>query len=211
MSVGIVGRKYGMTRVFTEDGDSIPVTVIQVEPNQVVQIKTNEKDNYCALQVKVGTKKANKVSKPLKGHYAKAEVEPGRFLHEFRVDEKSLADYSLGDILDIENFKEGQKVNVIGTSKGKGYAGVVKRHNFRTQDNSHGNSLSHRAPGSIGQNQSPGKVFKGKKMAGRLGGTQTTVRNLEVVRVNKEKGLLLVKGAVPGCTGSDVVIKACEG
>lgn len=210
MSVGIVGRKYGMTRVFTADGESVPVTIIHVEPNQVVQIKTNEKESYTALQVKVGTKKANRVTKPLKGHYAKAQVEPGRLLHEFRVEESELADFKLGDVVDLDTFKKGQKVNVTGTSKGKGYAGVIKRHNFRTQDNSHGNSLSHRAPGSIGQNQSPGKVFKGKKMAGRMGGTQTTVKNLEVVRVDKEKNIVLIKGAVPGFTGSDVVIKACE-
>lgn len=209
MSVGIVGRKYGMTRVFTADGESVPVTIVHVEPNQVVQVKTSENDKYSAVQIKVGTKKANKVNKAIKGHYAKANVEPGRFLHEFRLEESKLADYNVGDVIDVELFSEGQKVNVTGTSKGKGYAGVVKRHNFRTQDNSHGNSLSHRAPGSIGQNQSPGKVFKGKKMAGRLGGTQTTVKNLEVVRVNKDKNLLLIKGAVPGHPGSDVIIKSC--
>lgn len=208
MSVGLVGQKCGMTRVYTPDGCAIPVTIIQVEPNQVVQVKTNEKDSYTAIQVKSGTKKANKVSKALKGHYAKANVEPGRKLHEFRVAEDKIADYNVGDAIDVSLFEAGQKVSVTGTSKGKGFAGCVKRHNFRTQDNSHGNSLSHRAPGSIGQNQSPGKVFKGKKMAGHMGNVQTTVRNLEVVQINPEKNIILLKGAIPGHVGSDVVIKA---
>lgn len=210
MSVGLVGRKYGMTRIFTPEGESVPVTVVLVEPNQVVQLKTKEKDDYTAVQVKVGTVKANKVSKPVKGHYAKAEVEPGRLLHEFRVDEEKLADYQLGSVIPLDIFEAGQKVKVTGISKGKGYAGVIKRHNFRTQDASHGNSLSHRAPGSIGQNQSPGKVFKGKKMAGRMGGVQTTVKNLEVVSINSDKNLVLIKGSVPGHPGSDVVIQACQ-
>lgn len=206
MSVGLIGQKCGMTRVFTPEGTAVPVTIVQVEPNQVVQLKTKENDNYTAVQVKFGTKKANKVSKPLKGHYAKANVEPGRLLHEFRLDEAKLAEYKLGDTFDVSLFEVGQKVHVTGTSKGKGFAGVVKRHNFRTQDNSHGNSLSHRAPGSIGQNQSPGKVFKGKKMCGHMGNVQTTTKNLEVVRVNPEKNLILLKGAIPGHTGSDVII-----
>lgn len=206
MSVGIVGRKCGMTRVFTPDGGAVPVTIIQARQNQVVQIKTKENDDYTAIQIKAGEKKANKVTKSLKGHYAKAKVEPGRLLHEFKVAEDKLADYKLGDTLTVSLFKEGQKVDVIGNSKGKGYAGVVKKHNFRTQDNSHGNSLSHRAPGSIGQNQSPGKVFKGKKMASRMGNVKTTMQNLEVIRVDAEKNLILLKGAVPGSIGGDVII-----
>lgn len=210
MSVGLIGRKYGMTRIFTPEGESVPVTVVHIEPNQVVQHKTTEKDNYSAVQVKVGIKKPNRVNNCLKGHYAKAEVLPGRLLHEFRVDEEKLADYQLGSVIDLNIFEAGQKVKVTGVSKGKGYAGVIKRHNFRTQDNSHGNSLSHRAPGSIGQNQSPGKVFKGKKMAGRMGGVQKTVKNLEIVNVNTEKNIVLIKGAVPGCPGSDIVIQACN-
>ncbi len=210
MSVGLVGRKYGMTRIFTPEGESVPVTVVHIEPNQVVQLKTMEKDSYTAVQVKVGTKKITNVNNCIKGHYAKAEVVPGRLLHEFRVDEAKLSDYQLGSVISLDVFKVGQKVKVTGISKGKGYAGTVKRHNFRTQDATHGNSLSHRAPGSIGQNQSPGKVFKGKKMSGRMGGVQKTVINLEIVNVNIEKNIVLIKGAVPGCPGSDVVIQSCN-
>jgi large subunit ribosomal protein L3 len=210
MAVGLVGRKCGMTRVYTPDGNAIPVTVVEVESNQVVQLKTDKGDCYSAIQIKAGNKKANKVSKALKGHYAKANVEPGRLLHEFRVSEDELASYNLGDLLGVDLFKEGQKVNVTATSKGKGFAGAIKRHNFAAQDNTHGNSLSHRAPGSIGQNQSPGKVFKGKKMCGHMGNVRTTTRNLEVVRVNAEKNIILIKGAVPGHAGSDVVITGAK-
>ncbi len=206
MSVGIIGRKCGMTRVFTADGFAVPVTVVQVDPNVIVQVKTVENDNYSAIQVKVGHKAPNKVNKAIRGHYAKANVEPGRALHEFRLPEDKLSNYPVGTSIDVTVFTEGQKVNVTGTTKGKGFAGAIKRHHFRTQDNSHGNSLSHRAPGSIGQNQSPGKVFKGKKMAGHMGNVQRTIRNLEVVRVNADKSLILLKGAVPGFPGSDVVI-----
>ncbi|MBP9722763.1 MAG: 50S ribosomal protein L3 [Gammaproteobacteria bacterium] len=209
MTVGIIGRKCGMTRVFTPDGVAIPVTVIQVEPNVVVQVKTQEVDDYTAIQVKVGNKAPNKISQGLRGHYAKANVEPGRALHEFRLSEDKLTEYPVGTAIEVTVFNEGQKVNVTGTTKGKGFAGVVKRHHFRTQDNSHGNSLSHRAPGSIGQNQSPGKVFKGKKMCGHMGNVQRTIRNLEVVRVNTDKSLILLKGAVPGFPGGDVIISPC--
>lgn len=210
MSVGIIGRKCGMTRVFTPEGVAIPVTVIQVEPNMVVQVKTEAKDNYSAIQVKVGNKVANRVTQPLRGHYAKANVEPGRMLHEFRVPASKITDYNVGDAIDINVFTQGQKVNVTGTTKGKGYAGAVKRHHFRTQDMSHGNSLSHRAPGSIGQNQSPGKVFKGKKMSGHMGNVQRTIENLEVVRVNTDKSIILLKGAVPGFSGGDVIISPAK-
>lgn len=206
MSVGIIGRKCGMTRVFTPEGLAIPVTVVQVEPNMVVQVKTDASDDYNAIQVKVGTKPASRVTKQLRGHYAKANVEPGRMLHEFRLTAEKVVDYKVGDTIDINLFEQGQKVNVTGTTKGKGYAGAVKRWHFRTQDMSHGNSLSHRAPGSIGQNQSPGKVFKGKKMSGHMGNVQRTIENLEVVRVSSEKNLILIKGAVPGFAGGDVII-----
>jgi len=206
MSVGIIGRKCGMTRVFTPDGLAVPVTVIQVEPNTVVQIKTEENDKYNAIQVKVGTKPASRVTQQLRGHYAKANVEPGRLLHEFKLPAAKTPEYQVGDVIDINLFAQGQKVNVTGTTKGKGYAGAVKRHHFRTQDMSHGNSLSHRAPGSIGQNQSPGKVFKGKKMSGHMGNVRRTIENLEIVKVSADKNLILIKGAVPGFSGSDVLI-----
>jgi len=200
-----------MTRVFTSDGAAVPVTVIQVEANQVVQVKSNETaDGYNAVQVKFGVKSANKVTKALRGHHAKANVEPGRALHEFRLSDAEVAEVKQGDLIEVSLFEEGQKVNVTGVTKGKGFAGAVKRHNFRTQDNSHGNSLSHRAPGSIGQNQSPGKVFKGKKMAGQMGNVKRTVQNLEVVQVNAEKSLILLKGAVPGYTGGDVIISRAK-
>lgn len=210
MSVGIVGRKCGMTRVFNADGVAVPVTIIQAEPNQIVQVKTLEIDKYTAVQVSSGLRKANNVTKALKGHYAKANVEPGYLLHEFRVPADKLADYNLGDSINVTIFEAGQKVKVTGKSKGKGYAGAVKRHHFRTQDNSHGNSLSHRAPGSIGQNQSPGKVFKGKKMSGRMGNVQRTTENLEVVQVNQDKNLILVKGSIPGSVGGNVIITNAE-
>ncbi|AIX49538.1 MULTISPECIES: 50S ribosomal protein L3 [Pantoea] len=201
---GLVGKKVGMTRIFTEDGVSIPVTVIEIEANRVTQVKDLENDGYQAIQVTTGAKKANRVTKPEAGHYAKAGVEAGRGLWEFRTEGE---EYSVGQSISVEIFADVKKVDVTGTSKGKGFAGTVKRWNFRTQDATHGNSLSHRVPGSIGQNQTPGKVFKGKKMAGQLGNERVTVQSLEVVRVDAERNLLLVKGAVPGATGSDLIVK----
>jgi len=201
---GLVGKKVGMTRIFTEDGVSIPVTVIEIEANRVTQVKDLENDGYQAIQVTTGAKKANRVTKPEAGHYAKAGVEAGRGLWEFRTEGE---EYSVGQSISVEIFADVKKVDVTGTSKGKGFAGTVKRWNFRTQDATHGNSLSHRVPGSIGQNQTPGKVFKGKKMAGQLGNERVTVQSLDVVRVDAERNLLLVKGAVPGATGSDLIVK----
>ena len=206
MALGLVGRKVGMTRIFTEDG-SLPVTVIEVQANRVTQVKNLETDGYAAVQVTTGSQKAQRLTKQMTGHYAKAGVEAGRGLWEFRLGESEGADLTVGSELKVELLKDVTKVDVTGTSKGKGFAGVVKRWNFRTQDMTHGNSRAHRAPGSIGQNQSPGKVFKGKKMAGRLGGVQTTVQSLEVVRVDIDRNLLLVKGAVPGAVNSDVIVK----
>jgi large subunit ribosomal protein L3 len=205
--MGLVGRKCGMTRVFTEDGDSIPVTVIEAQPNRITQVKTVENDGYRALQVTAGERKASRVSKPEAGHFAKAKVEAGDLLTEFRVADSDETDYEVGSELRVELFEAGQKVDVIGTSIGKGFAGTVKRHNFRTQDATHGNSLSHRAPGSIGQNQTPGRVFKGKKMSGQMGNVRRTAQNLEVVRVDQERNLLLIKGAVPGHKGGQVVVQ----
>ena len=206
MTIGLVGRKSGMTRIFTEEGESIPVTVIEVEPNRVTQVKTLEKDGYVAVQVTAGAVKQSRVSKPLAGHFAKADTQAGRGLWEFRLDEIP-GEVTVGSEISVSQFEPGQWVNVRGVSKGKGYAGVVKRWNFRTQDATHGNSVSHRAPGSIGQNQSPGRVFKGKKMSGHLGNVQVTTQNLKVVRVDTERNLLLVKGAVPGPAGGDVYIR----
>jgi len=205
--MGLVGRKCGMTRVFTEDGDSIPVTVIEAQPNQITQVKTVENDGYRALQVSAGRRKASRVSKPQAGHFAQAKVEAGDLITEFRLDDGDDGEFELGGELKVELFEAGQKVDVIGTSIGKGYAGTVKRHNFRTQDATHGNSLSHRAPGSIGQNQTPGRVFKGKKMSGHMGNVRSTVQNLEVVRVDAERNLLLIKGAVPGHRGGRVIVR----
>lgn len=207
MAIGLVGRKVGMTRVFQEDGASVPVTVIEVTANRVTQVKTEDTDGYRALQVTAGEKKANRVTKPLAGHFAKAGVEAGRGLWEFRLENGEGEEYTVGSEITVEIFADTKKVDVTGTSKGKGFQGAVKRWNFRTQDATHGNSLSHRAPGSIGQNQSPGRVFKGKKMAGQMGNKQITMQTLDVVRVDAERGLLLVRGAVPGATGGDVVIK----
>lgn len=206
MSVGIVGRKCGMSRVFTDDGVSIPVTVIEVEPNRVTQIKTHATDGYVAVQVAVGSRRVSRVSKALAGHYAKAGSEAGRGLWEFRLDglEESFA---VGDTISVQRFQPGEKVDVCGTSKGKGFAGAIKRWNFSMQDATHGNSRSHRSAGSIGQNQSPGRVFKGKKMAGHMGAARVTVQNLEVIRVDAERNLLLVKGAIPGAPGGDVVVR----
>lgn len=203
--IGLIGRKVGMTRVFTEDGVSIPVTVVEVEANRVSQVKSVETDGYNAIQVTTGTKKANRVSKPQAGHFAKAGVEAGRGLWEFRLDNGE--EFAVGAELNVELFNEIKKVDVTGTSKGKGFQGAVKRWNFRTQDMTHGNSLSHRAPGSIGQCQTPGRVFKGKKMAGHMGAERVTTQNLEIVRVDAERNLLLIKGAVPGATGGNVIVK----
>lgn len=207
MAIGLVGRKVGMTRVFQEDGASVPVTVIEVTANRVTQVKTEETDGYRALQVTTGEKKANRVNKPAAGHFAKAGVEAGRGLWEFRLEDGEGEDFAVGSEITVELFADTKKVDVTGISKGKGFQGAVKRWNFRTQDATHGNSLSHRAPGSIGQNQSPGRVFKGKKMAGQMGNKQITVQTLDIVRVDAERGLLLIRGAVPGATGGDVIIK----
>ena len=203
--IGLIGRKVGMTRVFTEEGVSIPVTVVEVEANRVSQVKTLDTDGYAAIQVTTGAKKANRVSKPEAGHFAKAGVEAGRGLWEFRLENGE--EFEVGAELTVELFNETKKVDVTGTSKGKGFQGAVKRWNFRTQDMTHGNSLSHRAPGSIGQCQTPGRVFKGKKMAGHMGAERVTTQNLEIVRVDAERNLLLIKGAVPGSTGGNVIVK----
>jgi len=206
MALGLVGRKVGMSRIFTEDGVSIPVTVIEATPNRVTQIKSEATDGYNALQVTAGDKKASRVNKPDAGHFAKAGVEAGRGLWEFRLSGDE-GDFEVGNEITVEVFNDVKKVDVTGTSKGKGFQGGVKRWNFSMQDATHGNSISHRAPGSIGQNQSPGKVFKGKKMAGHMGAERVTTQNLEVVRVDAERGLLLVKGAVPGAVNGDVIVK----
>ena len=206
MSIGLIGRKAGMTRVFTEDGVSVPVTVLEVEPNRISQVKTADADGYAAVQLTAGNKRANKISKSQAGHYAKANVEAGVLTREFTVADVS--EFETGKELTVGVFEAGQKVDVTGTSKGKGFAGAVKRHNFRTQDATHGNSLSHRAPGSIGQCQTPGRVWKGKKMAGQMGNVRHTTQSLEVVRVDTDRNLLLIKGAVPGATGSHVVVQS---
>jgi len=206
MAIGLVGRKAGMTRVFTEDGSSVPVTVIEVEPNRVTYVRTPEADGYSAVQVTTGSVKRNKVAKPVAGHFAKVNVEAGRGLWEFRTDALEEG-VEVGSEMGVDQFEAGQKVDVRGVSKGKGYAGVIKRWNFSGQDNSHGNSISHRAPGSIGQCQTPGRVFKGKKMAGHMGNAKVTTQNLEIVRVDAERNLLLIKGAVPGAPGGDVYIR----
>ncbi|MGB3619830.1 50S ribosomal protein L3 [Ketobacter sp. MCCC 1A13808] len=206
MAIGLVGRKCGMTRIFTEDGMSVPVTVIEIEPNRITQVKAPETDGYSAVQVTTGSRKASRVVKSAAGHFAKAETEAGRGLWEFTLTEADLDSYKVGDAIQVDLFEAGSKVDVTGTSKGKGFAGTIKRWNFKGQDATHGNSLSHRVPGSIGQNQSPGRVFKGKKMAGQMGNRKTTVQSLEVVRVDAERNLLLVKGAVPGAAGNDVIV-----
>jgi large subunit ribosomal protein L3 len=207
MTIGIVGRKAGMTRIFQDDGVSVPVTVISVEPNRVTQVKTLEADGYRALQVTAGTRRASRVTRPMAGHFARAATEAGSGLWEFRLADGEGEDIEVGSEIKVDLFEAGQKVDVSGTSIGKGFAGTVKRHNFRMQDATHGNSISHRAPGSIGQCQTPGRVFKGKKMSGHMGGVKRTTQNLEVVRVDAERNLLLVKGAVPGSKGGDVVIR----
>ena len=205
MSIGLVGRKSGMTRVFTEEGNSVPVTVVEVQPNRVTQIKTPETDGYSAIQVTMGSRRASRVSKAMVGHYAKANTEAGEGLWEFRTED--LDEIEVGGEIKVDLFEAGQKVDVTGTSKGKGFQGGVKRHNFRMQDATHGNSISHRAPGSIGQCQTPGRVLKGKKMAGQMGSERKTIQSLEVVRVDAENNLLLIKGAVPGATGSSVIVR----
>lgn len=208
MTIGLVGRKCGMTRVFTEDGASIPVTVIEVAPNRVTQVKTQDNDGYTAIQITTGACKRSRISKAAAGHFAKAGVEPGSELREFCVDDsKQLEGITVGSEIKVDIFTVGQYVDVSGVTKGKGFAGAVKRHHFRTQDASHGNSLSHRAPGSIGQRQSPGKVFKGKKMCGHLGDVQRTILSQQVVRVDAEKNLILIRGAVPGAISSVVIIR----
>lgn len=204
--IGLLGRKIGMTRVFTPEGVSIPVSVVEVHPNRISQIKTEENDGYSAVQLTGGIKKASRVSKPMAGHFAKAEIEAGDMQVEFHID--SEVEFKLGQILSVTDvFSAGQYVDVSGTSKGKGFAGTVKRYNFRTQDATHGNSRSHRVPGSIGQNQTPGRVFKGKKMAGHMGNARCTVQTLELVRVDAERNLLLIKGAIPGAPGTRVEVK----
>ena len=207
MAIGLVGRKLGMTRVFKEDGVSVPVTVIEIEPNRVTQLKTVATDGYRALQVTTGTRRVSRINKPLQGHFAKAGVEPGRGLWEFRLDDGEGDDMAVGAELSVDIFREGQQVDVSGVTIGKGFAGAIKRHHFRSQRDSHGNSLSHRAPGSIGQNQSPGRVFKGKRMAGHMGAARRSVLNLEVVRIDTDRNLLLIKGAVPGAKGGNVIVK----
>lgn len=205
MAIGLVGRKSGMTRVFNEEGVSVPVTVIEAEPNRITQIKSGEQDGYSAIQVTTGSAKQNRVSKPMAGHFAKADTGAGRGLWEFRADD--LGELAVGGELSVTQFRVGQKVDVRGVSKGKGYAGTIKRWNFRGQDNTHGNSISHRAPGSIGQCQTPGRVFKGKKMAGQMGNARVTTQNLEVVQIDAERNLILIKGAVPGPAGGDVYLR----
>jgi large subunit ribosomal protein L3 len=206
MTIGLVGRKCGMTRVFMEDGVSVPVTVIEVTPNRVTQIKNTDNDGYRARQVTTGSRRAKLLNKARAGHFAKAGVDAGRGLWEFRLALDEGGDIEVGSELKVDRFAVGQKVDARGCSIGKGFAGVVKRHHFRTQDATHGNSLSHRAPGSIGQNQSPGRVFKGKKMSGQMGNVMRTAPNLEVVRVDEERNLILLKGAVPGPKGGDVIL-----
>jgi large subunit ribosomal protein L3 len=206
MSLGLVGRKVGMTRIFTEDGDSQPVTVLDVSNNRVTQIKTLDTDGYSAVQVTFGKRRASRVNKPSAGHFAKAAVEAGHILKEFHVTRDVLASLKPGSVIGLDIFQAGQKVDVTGTSIGKGYAGVIKRHGFSSNRASHGNSKSHNVPGSIGMAQDPGRVFPGKRMSGRLGGVQRTTQNLEVLRVDAERGLLLIKGAIPGSKGGDVVV-----
>ncbi|MGH8090968.1 MAG: 50S ribosomal protein L3 [Rudaea sp.] len=208
MSIGLVGKKCGMSRIFTEAGESIPVTLIEATPNRITQVKTVETDGYSAVQVTVGAKRAALVRKPLAGHYAKAKVEAGRGLWEFRVDAKDLGKYQIGgEIKADEVFKAGQMVDVAGVTKGKGFQGTIKRWNFTMGDATHGNSLSHRSPGSIGQRQTPGRVFPGKKMSGHMGATRQSMMNLEVVQIDAERHLIAVKGSVPGAPGGNVVIR----
>ncbi|MDQ7075822.1 MAG: 50S ribosomal protein L3 [Gammaproteobacteria bacterium] len=207
MAIGVIGRKAGMTRLFTDDGVSIPVTVVEVDPNRITQVRSNEVDGYRALQVTVGSRKVSRLTKAAVGHFAKAGVEAGRGLWEFRLADGEGEDLTLGGQIDVSMFADGQKVDVSGITIGKGFAGAVKRHNFQMQDATHGNSVSHRAPGSIGQNQTPGRVFKGKRMAGHMGSVRRTIQNLQVVRVDAERNLLLIKGSVPGSKNGDVIVR----
>ena len=207
MSLGLVGRKVGMTRVFTDDGDTIPVTVVDVSNNRVTQIKAQETDGYSAVQVAYGKRRASRVNKAAAGHYAKAGVEAGHILREFRVKPDEIANLKVGGPVSADIFKVGQKVDVSGTTQGKGFAGVIKRHNFSSNRASHGNSVSHNKPGSIGQNQDPGRVFPGKRMAGHMGAARSTVQNVEIVRIDAGRQLLLIRGALPGSRGGDVTVK----
>lgn len=207
MRVGLVGRKAGMSRVFTEDGRSVPVTLIEASPNRIVQVKTKDVDGYSAIQVTAGAKRAALVNKPLSGHYANAKVEAGRGLWEFRVADEAVGNYEVGSELKVDLFEVGQVVDVAGITKGKGFQGTIKRWNFTMGDATHGNSLSHRSPGSIGQRQTPGRVFKGKKMAGHMGNIRQSMQNLEVVKVDVERGLIAIKGSVPGAPGGDVIVR----
>ena len=206
-SLGIVGRKAGMTRVFTDDGQAIPVTLIEATPNRITQVKTPETDGYSAVQVAVGSRRAALLTKPEAGHLAKAKVEAGRGLWELRVEADKLGEFQVGGEIKADIFSVGQMVDVQGVTKGKGFQGTIKRHNFRMGDATHGNSLSHRAPGSIGQRQTPGRVFPGKKMSGHMGAETQTTQGLEVVRVDAERGLIAIRGAVPGAPGGDVVVR----
>ncbi len=208
MTIGIVGTKVGMTRIFTEDGESTPVSVIEVQPNLVTQIKTLEKDGYESIQVTTGVRRASRVTKAMAGHYAKAGVQAGRGLWEFRANSEEIGDLSVGGQVSLEMFEAGQKVDVSGKTIGKGFQGGIKRHHFSMQDATHGNSLSHRSNGSIGQCQTPGRVIKGKKMSGHMGDKKRTIQSLELVRVDVERGLLLVKGSIPGSKGADVVVSS---
>ncbi|WP_027080653.1 50S ribosomal protein L3 [Luteimonas mephitis] len=206
-SLGIVGRKAGMSRIFTEDGVSIPVTLIEATPNRITQVKTPETDGYSAVQVAVGVKRAALVNKPEAGHLAKAKVEAGRGLWELRVADDKIGDFSVGGEIKADIFEAGQIVDVEGVTKGKGFQGTIKRWNFSMGDATHGNSLSHRSPGSIGQRQTPGRVFPGKKMSGHMGAVRQSTQRLEVVRVDAERGLIAIKGAVPGAPGGDVIVR----
>ncbi len=208
MSLGLIGQKIGMTRIFAENGDSLPVTVVDVSQNRVTQIKTQETDGYSAIQLSFGKKRAVRVNKPLAGHYAKAGAEAGSLTKEFRVNsDKELAQIENGSIIEIDLFQAGQKVDVSGTTIGKGYAGTIKRHNFSSNRATHGNSKAHRKPGSIGMAQDPGRIFPGKRMSGQMGGVKRTTQNLEIVKVDKERNLLLIKGAIPGSRGGKVLIR----
>jgi len=206
MSLGLVGRKIGMTRVFTDEGDSIPVTVVDVSNNRVTQIKMPETDGYCAVQVAYGKRRAKRVNKAAAGHYAKAAVEAGSVLKEFRITPEQIANLKVGGVIGVDVFQVGQKVDVAGTSIGKGHAGVIKRHHFKSNRASHGNSVSHNKPGSIGMAQDPGRVFPGKKMSGHLGDVKRTTQNLMIVRIDTERQLLLIRGAVPGAKNGDVTV-----
>ena len=207
MTIGLVGKKQGMTRLFTEEGKSYPVTVVSIKPNTVTQVKTLKKDGYSSIQVTTGNKKDKHLTKPQLGHFKKASVKPGEGLWEFTTSEEEITEMKVGKSISIELFEEGQMVDISGTSKGKGFAGVVKRWNFKMQDATHGNSLSHRAPGSIGQCQTPGRVWKGKKMSGHMGFEKITVQNLKITSLDRENNILLIKGSIPGSTGSTVVLR----